>query len=392
MTDTKRNQDRVHAASPMLAGLNKGKNDDKSKDRRSGSSSIPGLMDKINESQKPVEDAKAPTADNEASKSGTTHGDKTENGTTHGAKNGESENGTTHGAKNKVEKSKPKKAEGSTEIKMSEITPWGFADRPEDEFGDDEEWAEFVNSIKYEGVDQPVTVRKKKNGKGYELICGRRRFLASNEVGNETIPCLIRSLSDVEAAALQDRENSQRKDLSTYAKAMSWQHLLDAGIFTKTSHLAAAFNVDRKYVNKILVYTRIPKEVMESITAKKNISITLAQELVNQTRESDDQPKAAVKKNIEAIKAFAPKISEGGITPTKLKAFISKFKSDDETKVESDTYSKELGVVDGTRYFTVRKDSNGTPTISILKEARELMSVEDIAQFMAELISDNKKG
>ena len=270
-------------------------------------------------------------------------------------------------------------------LPLSEITPWSFANRPEDEFGADEEWHDFVQSIRLHGVDQPVTVRPNPNGQGFELICGRRRYTASLECGLGSIPAIVRDLDDGEAAALQDRENEQRQDLSAWARSQSWKQLLDAGVFKNNSQLGAAMGLDRRYVNSIMVYTRIPSEILDSIVTKSNISIKLAQSIVNFTKVTDEQPKNIVKKHSDIIVGIADQISEGSITPTKLKATITKIMSKDGDGKTKDSYDDSIGIVNGVRYFTLRKDSNGTPTISILKEAREKMNEIEIAEMLTDL-------
>ncbi|CDT53813.1 hypothetical protein VCR15J2_390103 [Vibrio coralliirubri] len=386
MTDTKRNQDKVHAASPMLAGLNRDRGNDRSSVRRDTNKPKLDIMSKINESKKPIEEGSA------ASESVTTQETKSENVTTQETN---SKNVTTQETKPDVEKAAPKKKKAkestASEIAIELITPWGFADRPDDEFGDDEEWHSFVQSIRQDGIDQPVTVRPKKGGKGYELICGRRRYTAALECNMRAMPCIVRDLDDMEAALLQDRENEQRKDLSVWARAKNWQNLLDNNVFKNSSQLGAHLGLDRRYVNKVMVFTRIEPEIEAAISNKGNVSMSLAQELVNLTRVTDLQPKSTVKKNIEAIVAVADKISIGGMTGAKLKSLINKADSDESKTDNEIAYDKNIGVVDGTRYITLRKDSNGTPTISILKEARELITEQEIAELITSLIVDSKK-
>lgn len=275
------------------------------------------------------------------------------------------------------------------DIKISDITPWDYANRPDDEFGDDEEWHAFVQSIKNDGVNQPVTVRPKKDGNGFELICGRRRYIASTEAGRETIPCIVRELTDIQASVIQDQENELRKDLSVWARAVSWQVLLDNGVFKNKSQLGAAMDLDRRYVHKVMVYMRIPKDIVEAIYYKKNISMGLAQEIVNFTTVKDGQDQSVVAKHIEVIKGLGNNISEGGYTAQKFRAAMKSILSgDDKKKPVADKLPKNLGKVKGVKCFNVRRDSNGTPTISILKEARDLVNIKDIAEHLEMLFED----
>jgi ParB/RepB/Spo0J family partition protein len=83
---------------------------------------------------------------------------------------------------------------------------------------DDPEMAELTESIKAQGVLQPILVRPKPNGL-YEIVYGQRRAKAAEKAGLVEVPVSIRFLSDEEAFTLQLTENLQRKDLSEEEKA-----------------------------------------------------------------------------------------------------------------------------------------------------------------------------
>lgn len=83
---------------------------------------------------------------------------------------------------------------------------------------------ELKDSVRRKGVFQPVVLRPHHTKDGfYEIIAGNGRFEASVEVGKETIPAVIKSLSDVEAIEIQLIENSNREDLSLVDEAKSAQ-------------------------------------------------------------------------------------------------------------------------------------------------------------------------
>ncbi len=79
--------------------------------------------------------------------------------------------------------------------------------------------SDLAESIKVDGVMQPIILREKEDGR-YELIAGERRFRASLLAGKTTIPAIIkRGVSDVEARRIQVIENHERENLSAYDEA-----------------------------------------------------------------------------------------------------------------------------------------------------------------------------
>lgn len=86
---------------------------------------------------------------------------------------------------------------------------------------------EIVQSIKVKGVSSPILVRPKADGR-YELISGHRRKMASELLGIDTIPCIIRDLSDDEATILMVDSNYQRERVLPSEKAFAYKMKYDA--------------------------------------------------------------------------------------------------------------------------------------------------------------------
>lgn len=113
------------------------------------------------------------------------------------------------------------KTEKIKEIKLDAIKPNPYQPR---KFFDSFQLEELAKSIKEFGVIQPVIVRKKENY--YELIAGERRLRASQRLGKETIPAVVKDLSDQEVAAIALIENLQRESLNFFEEAEGYQRLL----------------------------------------------------------------------------------------------------------------------------------------------------------------------
>lgn len=90
-----------------------------------------------------------------------------------------------------------------------------------------EEMYEMVDSIQKYGVLVPAVVRPLSNGK-YEMISGHRRKKASELANNETLPCIIRNLTDEEATIIMVDSNIQRENILPSEKAFAYKMKLDA--------------------------------------------------------------------------------------------------------------------------------------------------------------------
>ena len=84
---------------------------------------------------------------------------------------------------------------------------------------------ELAESIKSQGIMQPILVRKLPNS-GYEIIAGERRFRAAKLAGLTEVPVLVREVSDQNAAAMALIENMQREDLNPLEEAQGLQRLI----------------------------------------------------------------------------------------------------------------------------------------------------------------------
>lgn len=91
----------------------------------------------------------------------------------------------------------------------------------------DESMTEMAESVKQYGVLVPALVRPKPEG-GYEMVAGHRRKKASELAGVETVPCIVRELTDEEAIIIMVDSNLQREQILPSEKAFAYQMKLDA--------------------------------------------------------------------------------------------------------------------------------------------------------------------
>ena len=117
----------------------------------------------------------------------------------------------------------PPQNQGGLIIDIDQVRPSPFQPR---RIFDDDALAELANSIRNQGLLQPIVVRKRPQG-GYELIAGERRWRAAQRAGLSTIPAVLKTVSDEEASALALIENIQREDLSALEEALGLARLRD---------------------------------------------------------------------------------------------------------------------------------------------------------------------
>lgn len=90
---------------------------------------------------------------------------------------------------------------------------------------DSDELQSLAESIRYNGVLQPLTVRRMKDGL-YELIAGERRLRAAKMIRLDVVPCIVVDTTGQQSALLSVLENLQRKDLTFFEEAMAYSALI----------------------------------------------------------------------------------------------------------------------------------------------------------------------
>jgi len=120
--------------------------------------------------------------------------------------------------------------------------------------------AGLADSIKAQGLLQPLVVRPKSSG-GYELIAGERRLRAAKEAGMETLPALVRSAGDGESLLLSLVENVAREQLSAVEEARAYAMLLDE-FGLSLGEIAQKVGRSKPSVSNRLRLLELPEEVL----------------------------------------------------------------------------------------------------------------------------------
>ena len=122
---------------------------------------------------------------------------------------------------------------------------------------------ELAESITHNGVLQPVIVRETPDGH-FELIAGERRWRAASQAGLNTIPAVVRQVSDQQIMELALIENIQRSDLTPIEVARAYQRLILEFSLTQ-DQLATRVGKTRSSVANLLRLLSLPQAVQESI-------------------------------------------------------------------------------------------------------------------------------
>ena len=121
---------------------------------------------------------------------------------------------------------------------------------------------ELTNSIKEQGVIQPIVVRPDKNLEGkYEIIAGERRWIASQNAGLHDVPVVILNVDDVKSLEFAIVENVQRQDLNPIEEARGYQKLIDDFGYNQDK-LSKFIGKSRSYIANSLRLLSLPEEVL----------------------------------------------------------------------------------------------------------------------------------
>lgn len=124
---------------------------------------------------------------------------------------------------------------------------------------DEEALEELARSVAATGVVQPIVVRQLP-GERYQLIAGERRWLASQRAGKETVPAIVREVSDEQAMEMTIVENLQRADLNPMEQARAYERLGREFKLTQ-EQMAKRTGKDRASVSNFLRLMKLPDAV-----------------------------------------------------------------------------------------------------------------------------------
>ena len=224
--------------------------------------------------------------------------------------------------------------------------------------------AEMAESIKEHGLLQPISVRKKGNGR-YELIAGEQRLRAAKLAGLTTISAVILDVTPEESAELALIENLQRSDLNVMEEARAYASLMKNRGCTQ-EELAKALGKTRSYIANIVRLTGFSRNIQQLLMDGKATIGQLRPLLALQTLDDQEEvAKLIVRENLSARDA------ENLVKQKKLeKGYTEKKKQEASPYLVS--LEKELRLSLGTQVYiqsgTGKKAAQGKISISFKNE------------------------
>ena len=156
-------------------------------------------------------------------------------------------------------KEKPQEINKSNTVSISDLSRNPY--QPRQHFSE-EKLEELANSIKKNGVIQPVAVRQSKSDTSkYEIVAGERRWLAAQRAGLHEIPVNILELSDVESLEVAIVENIQRDDLTPIEEARGYKRLSEEFKYDH-ENISKLMSKSRSHISNTLRLLTLPEDVI----------------------------------------------------------------------------------------------------------------------------------
>ncbi|MCR1916928.1 ParB/RepB/Spo0J family partition protein [Lactobacillus taiwanensis] len=191
-----------------------------------------------------------------------------------------------------------------TEIPLDEIRPNPY--QPRKTF-DNKSLKELSESIKENGVFQPIIIRKSVNG--YEIIAGERRFRASKLAKKKTLPAIIRKFDEAQMMEVAVLENLQREDLTPLEEAQAYE-MLQKNLGLTQAEVSKRLGKSRPYIANYLRLLTLPQKT-KRLLQRGELSMGQARTLLGL-------------KDKDGIDDLARKVVKNGITVRQLESLVAK--------------------------------------------------------------------
>ena len=193
-------------------------------------------------------------------------------------------------AENKIEKKKANN--NQNKVLIGDLTRNRY--QPRINF-DEKKLEQLANSIKKNGIIQPIVVRQdRNNSERYEIVAGERRWLASQRAGLHEVPIVILDLNDNEALEVSIVENIQRDDLNIIEEAKGYKRLADEFGYDHDK-ISKFMSKSRSHISNTLRLLTLPNDVI-SMIEEGNLTAGQARPLIGLNNCSDIAEEIVAKK------------------------------------------------------------------------------------------------
>ena len=253
------------------------------------------------------------------------------------------------------------------EADVDRLEPNDFQPRS---YVDDARLQELAQSIRANGIIQPIVVRRV--GDRFQIIAGERRWRAAKMAGLLRVPVVVRDVAPGKEQSLLEMaliENIQREDLNPIEEALAYRRLVDE-FHLRQEDIASAVGKDRTSVANVLRLLRLPDEVRTEV-ASGRLSMGHARALLSLADEADQRRMArdviARSLSVRETESLVKKIVERGAAPRETAA-------PRPTDVHTRAAEDRLKLLLGTRVRIVRHGARGRIEIHFVSE-KELIRI-----------------
>jgi ParB family chromosome partitioning protein len=257
---------------------------------------------------------------------------------------------------------KPKEIRKSNTVSISDLSPNPY--QPRQNFKE-EKLQELSNSIKKNGIIQPIAVRHSKTDSGkYEIVAGERRWLAAQRAGLHEIPVTILDLSDVESLEVAIVENIQRDDLNPIEEARGYQRLTEEFKYDHES-ISKLMSKSRSHVSNTLRLLTLPSDIL-AMLEEGSLTSGQARPLIGVNNAS------AIAEEIVAKNYSARKVEY--LVKSKKNANLKNKTIDSNILKAQDQIEKKLGLK---VYISNKKNNSGKITVEY-KNLEQFQLISDL--------------
>ncbi|MEI5908393.1 ParB/RepB/Spo0J family partition protein [Bacillus spongiae] len=259
------------------------------------------------------------------------------------------------------------------EVKLNELRPNPYQPR---KIFQPEAIEELKQSIIEHGILQPIIVRK--SIKGYEIVVGERRYRAAQAANFETVPAVIRELSDQQMMELAILENLQREDLTPIEEGLAYQQLIDKLNITQ-EELAKRLGKSRPHITNHIRLLSLPSPIQQYIS-DGIITMGHGRALLGLRKK-------------EKIKSVVEKVVQGNMNVRQLEKLIQELNKDVSRETKKNVPKKDIFIAEKESYL---RERFGT-TVSIKQSKKkgkieiEFLSKDDLERILSLLQSNEEE-
>lgn len=261
------------------------------------------------------------------------------------------------------------RGESLLQVPVKDISANPF--QPRREF-DQERLKELASSIRLYGVLQPIVVRK--NGDGYQLVTGERRWRASQIAGLREVPAVLRDYTDVEMTAVALVENLQREDLNPIEEAIAYRRLIDEFGFTQ-EEVSTKVGKSRPFIANTVRLLNLPTVIREHVSRGTMTPGQARPLLVLPTAEMQIEAADEIVSRALTARGAEELVRKIG---NKKKSILDRKRPTNNMKNEQTAAIEKLALALGTKVQIVERDGGGGTIMIECYSEEELQRVYEV--------------